>query len=312
MDKFITRLGVQILLAVAFTNSPLGAVPKDPGLYFDLGPRSSEELTSRAQKGVREAIRLRIEILSAQLSQSSSLHEDVKKELSNLVKTRQLNTLWVALAGGVVGAGLTWLGLQHSLPSLTAPNVVMYTAPTLGLSSFMIFASLSAAFANIRNSPPMVSAKMASDRRSEELVQAAEDIAEQMKAMAVPLSFWSVRRLQDFTVRFVALVGIEKLILNRPQYIEDRIKRAFQLAGLSTLADLAFMEDEAQAALTESELVGLNCIRRIQINALRAMESALDDPVPVRFRDRMSPQVSTRLCLQTLREFAGPLRPDAL
>lgn len=262
-----------------------------PG-FFDGDPETDEFgeslLVSRpmsldAQKELLRMIVKRIEYLE---SDPLSL-DDFEASVAAKKRERQLAqrySKW-CWAGGcaVLGAGVSVMGMEWLLYSVgrsyqtisASPHGVWFFMGALGAS---LGGSLGFGFAQAKNSTmPLGQEKKYYSFRMEEILKVAAEVSLRMRAVAVPIGFWSVRRERFFQARFPSFQALEGLILKDEQKMHQMIEDALKELGLSSER-----RDEI-TELTETEIHWMRVIyqkrlRHLELETLYQVLRQLKDP----------------------------------
>lgn len=185
-----------------------------------------------------------------------------------------------ALCGLAVG-GASFLGF-HELITLTGTNTNVIPPEVLSamVGGNLGFVGGAIGFGLVDASMPNESYPhtVALDERSREVLQAARDLAKQMKAMSVPMIFWSTKRLRDFVARYVAFAALERVLLLSEIEEGSEYGKALRLTGMrESLKDLDWSQDDTEMKLKLIKERALRELRRVELETLQYMQRNLED-----------------------------------
>lgn len=279
------------LVSLALASSPVAAqnFEKEPELYFDLGEASQFELTSESKRELLSMIKGRVEELEQELSKPDSLGEAVLEFEGNLKRNKNAFAQMVGVGCAIGAACVSGYLFTSVLPSLAIQREPWLSAMiTLGHSGLWAFNIGALGFVlamkgHIEEKSP--APKMFLDLRSRSILQAAQDVSAQMRAMAVPLSFWSIRRLRDFTYRFLAFQALERLILEMEIEKDSDFERVLKLTGSQKkIVDDEWATDWSDVQKKKVQVEAIRALRRLELATLRVMEDGIADiggPMPI-------------------------------
>jgi hypothetical protein len=262
---------------------------KEPELYFDLGEASQFELTSESKRELLSMIKRRGEELERELSNPDSLGEAVLEFEAHLKRSKSYFAQMVGM-GCAIGAAC----VAGYLFASVLPSSVMQREPWLsafiilghsGLWAFNIGALGFGLAMKDGVEEKAIVPKVFLDLRSRSILEAAQDVSAQMRAMAVPLSFWSIRRLRDFTYRFLAFQALERLILEMEIEKDSDFERVLKLTGSQKkIVDDEWAADWSDVQKKKVQVEAIRALRRLELATLRVMEDGMADiggPMPI-------------------------------
>ena len=255
----------------------LGA--KESGLYFDLGHGSEQMLSSDAKLEIRVLLARRIQYLNQELSRELELQRAYQSAVKNIKSTQLPLICMVGGACAFVGSGAFVWGINqfHNLTSIQGPASVLSFLAIASAGGMIGFSLGASAVSLFREDPQPPKYRAILDRRGDELLNAAEDLVEQLKSMALPLNFWSVRRFQDFVIRLNLLRALEKILLKDFDKIEKEMKEYIARSSYSRFLTKEAPDDLADAELQSQRSRIVQQFRFLELQALTNIEPALEE-----------------------------------
>ena len=269
-----------------------------PVNYYDAG----DPLSGDAQNYLRSIMGERIQAIEQKFNEVVKTEEAIDEAKIQAGLAQRTKARIYGASGFVVGSA-AGLGLLTSLSPflpLTPPTEMILTALATslgGLHGWSIGLVLASRSDNIPSRPY----KLIIDGRGEEILKAAEDLSGQIRGMAAPRIFWSMRRLQDFTRRMVAFMALEHLLLRETNQISDDMKSALHELRLDRL----FVNDNhSETAEVEIDLLRTRIIRRfreLEHQTLKSVTQIYDDEVKIPFQKLDYSKLSEQQCIAVLK-----------
>jgi hypothetical protein len=272
--------------------------PKPPVNYYDAG----ETLSGGAQKYLRALIEQRLKQIEKRFS------EVIETELAMDQSRRQaeeiLRARTRAFGAAGIGIGLV-LGFSASqtatsffpIPSPANVFVNGLAAMIGGLHGWSIGLVLAT-----RGKPPQKSNyRLIIDGPGEEILKIAEELSSQIRGMAAPRAFWSMKRLQDFTKRMMAFAALEQILLKQVNQVTDEMKSALHDLSLDR-----FLTDPVQVEIAEADLdmIRSRIVRRfreIEYQTIKLVAQIYDDDVKIPFEKLDYSKLSETQCVALLK-----------
>lgn len=269
-----------------------------PVNYYDAG----ESLSNDAQRYLRNIIGERLIAIQGKVSQiedtESAIDEAKRQSLINeRARARMFGTVGL-FSGGTAGFLLLWgLSPSLSLPA-QADTILKVTATVIGSLNGW---SMGLAWASRERSNTPKQYRIVIDGRGEELLKAAEDLSAQIRGMAAPRLFWSMRRLQDFTRRIVAFMALEHLLLREMNQITDDMKSALHELNLDRLlfTDSAGEQTEIEIDSLRTQII--RRFRQLEYHTLKNVAQIYDDEVKIPFQKIDYSKLTERQCIAVLK-----------
>ncbi len=258
-----------------------GLFDHDSALYFDVGEGSQRFLSVPEREELEVLLEARIRNLQETLATPTLFESAVEAREAELKSIRRFES-WLF---GVVGAGAGVVGSLATLDYLMGGlGPLLNSVPTrfgftiIGLSFAKVGASLGVALAQARHQPEGIKREIDYlDLRSREIIKAAQDVSARMRAMAVPLSFWSTRRFSDFVETYVAFFALERILINDQHGLTAQMNDALERSGQShILKNKEVQMDAVDAQLTKQRLAGVRKLRQLELETLRLMKTNLN------------------------------------
>lgn len=98
--------------------------------------------------------------------------------------------------------------------------------------------------------------------------------------MAIPLSFWSIRRFRDFTARLIGFQALEQLIIGAEFEEESDFSRSLQITGAKRkIVEDEWAKDMSDVQKKKVTLRALRELRRLELATLKVMLSGMEELV---------------------------------
>lgn len=236
-------------------------------------------LTQESRTEIETLMSDRILALKVALNQLTDLERAAIDTQSNIKDANHKIFMMIGGFCAFVGAGAAiWVGERFcQLSSLPYPAGPIGQALFAGTGAMLAFA-LGASIHQLRSPPPQPEKfKLILDRRGNEILAAAEDITDQIRAMAVPINFWSIRRFHDFVNKINLLRTLELILIKDFHLIEERMKKY-----LAETKYARFMGGEIDDDLSDAELQAqrariVRAFRRLELDALKFVQDQLPE-----------------------------------
>ncbi len=271
---------------------------KPPVNYYDAG----DSLSGGAQKYLRALIEQRLKQIETRFAEV--IETELAIDQSRLEAEKMLRARSRALGAAGIGIGMI-LGFSaiHTATSffpIRAPGDSILTGLAISLGGLHGW-SIGLVLASRGKPHEKSNYKLVIDGPGEEILKIAEELSSQIRGMAAPRAFWSMRRLQDFTRRMVAFAALEQVLLKQVNNVTDEMKSALHDLNLDR-----FLVDPIQVELAEANLDMMRSriirkFREIEYQTLKLVAQIYDDDVKIPFEKIDYSRLSESQCVALLK-----------
>jgi hypothetical protein len=272
--------------------------PKPPVNYYDAG----ESLSGGAQKYLRALIEQRLKQIEkrfAEVIETELAIDQSRRQAEDILRARTR-----AFGAAGIGIGLV-LGFSaiHTVTSffpIPSPADIFLSGLAVSLGGLHGW-SIGLVLAT-RGKPTQKSQyKLVIDGPGEEILKIAEELSSQIRGMAAPRAFWSMKRLQDFTRRMMAFAALEQVLLKQVNQVTDEMKSALHDLHLER-----FLVDPVQVEIAEADLDMMRSrivrkFREIEYQTLKLVAQIYDDDVKIPFEKIDYSKLSETQCVALLK-----------